>query len=212
MVMSDRMDPLPPPLPSGPPALPVEARYITRNHAFAETATWSLRAGALVIEEVNQPVRRIDLKKVKSLRLEFAPTRPEPNRFRCRITVSGGKVWDFFNRTYRGVYDFADTSAAYVEFLRALHGQLARHAPGCQFMAGASAGSYALNMGILIFVALVVVGALAFFLTVGLVWIAVIKVALMAFYTPVAIRWAKRNRPRSYAASDIPANVLPTGS
>ena len=163
----------------------------------------------MIIETADRPVRRIGLSKVVSLRLEFAPTRPEPNRFRCRLTLRGGEVLEFFNRTYRGVYDFADTSAAYVAFVEALHLELVRHAPDCIFCAGASAGNYALNMGILVFVALVVMGALIFFVSIGMVWIALIKVMLITFYTPTAIRWAKRNKPGHYAPHAIPSVVLP---
>ena len=203
------LDSVPTILSSEPPPLPAGERYVTRNHAFASTTTWSLCAGALIIEEVNRPVRRIELSKIVSLRLEFAPTRPEPNRFRCRLTQRGGKVLEFFNRTYRGVYDFADTSAAYVAFVQALHGQLVRYSPDCQFLAGSTRFSYALNLGILLLVALVVVGAVIFFISAGVVWVALIKVILIGFYTPMAIRWVTRSRPRHHTATTIPPDVLP---
>ena len=194
---------------SGPPPLPESEGYVTRNHALASTTTWSLCAGALIVAAVDRPVRRVALSKVVSVRLEFAPTRPERNRFRCRLALQGGEVLEFYNRTYRGVYDFADTSGAYVALVRELHTQLAQHAPNCRFLGGVGQGGYVLNMAILVVLALVLVGALGFFLTVGLVWVALIKLLLIAFYTPAAIRWAKRNRPQTYLPGDIPASVLP---
>jgi hypothetical protein len=201
-----------PELPSGPPALPVVGRYATRNHAFASATTWSLVGGALIIENAKQPVGRIPRAKVVSRRLEFAPTRPEPNRFRCRLTLRGGEVLEWFNRTYRGVYDFADTSAEYVACVQAVHGELGRWGPDCRFVAGASVGSYAVNLIILAVLAVGLLVALVFFLSVGLVWVALVKIVLIAFYTPTAIRWAKRNRPQGYDADAIPAAVMPNFS
>lgn len=53
--------------------------------------------------------------------------------------------------------------------------------PACTYLSGASRGAYAINLAVLALVAVVLVGALAFFLMVGLLWIAVLKVLLVIF-------------------------------
>jgi hypothetical protein len=137
------------------------------------------------------------------------PNRAEQNRYRCRLLLGSGSSLEFYNRRCNGVLDFTDTSAAYAAFVRALHAALAQHAPGCRFMAGRSPLLFCLNCVILAFVALVVVGALVFFLLAGLVWVALLKVAIILVATPSAIAWVKRNRPLAYPPAAIPPQVLP---
>jgi hypothetical protein len=184
-------------------------RYVTRNHAFAPAVTWVLDGGRLRLEEVARPPQEIALTEVQLVRLEFAPTRPEPNRFRCRLNVRTAMTLEFFNRTYRGVYDFADTSVEYVAFVRALHAALAEHAPGCRFVAGATTGAYALSWAATIFSGLMVVLAALFLLFNGLAWLILLKIALLAIFAPNVFRWLARNHPRAYPPAAVPAEMLP---
>lgn len=183
--------------------------YATRNHAFLPAQTWVLDEANIRIEDDKGPPRVVPLAAMVEVRLAFAPTRPERERYRCQLVLRNAEVLEFFNRTYRGVYDFADTSAEYSEFVRALHAALGQHAPGCRFLAGSSGAGYAFNLLVLGFVVLVVAGAFVYFVVVGLVWIALIKVLLVLFYTPTAIRWAQRNKPRTYPPDAIPSDMLP---
>ncbi len=100
------------------------------------------------------------------MRLDFDPTRMERDRFRCRLELASGETLAFFNRTYRGIADFQDTSAEYTAFVRQLHEALARHHPGCRFTAGVSGVCYALNLAALILAGVVLLGALIFFVLV----------------------------------------------
>lgn len=190
-------------------------RYATRNHAFAPPTTWVIAEPSLRLEEQRtppEPPRVIDLASIVRVRLEFAPTRPERNRYRCRLTLRNGSTLEFFNRTYAGIYDFRETSAEYADFVRALHDALVAQsalAPGRTFVAGSTWLSYGLNLAAIAFTALMFV-VLGWLLTVvSLTWMVVVKVAIIAFYVPTVIRWAARNRPRPYAPDAIPADVLP---
>jgi hypothetical protein len=40
-------------------------------------------------------------------------------------------------------------------------------------------------------------------------WLILTKLLVIAFLLPLALRWVKRNRPRRFEASAIPAEVLP---
>ena len=192
-----------------PPHLDAEAHYATRNNALTPAVVWKLRGDRLLREDGKGPPRAVTLGDVKAVQMEFAPTRPERNRYRCRITLSNATRLELLNRTYRGVYDFADTSTEYNEFMRALHAGLARHSPGCQFVAGASGASYAVNIAVLLLVLAVVIGAIGFFLVAGMLWVVLIKMVLIVFYLPSAIKWVKSNKPKQYRPSAIPKDMLP---
>lgn len=192
-----------------PPHLDAEAHYATRNNALTPAVVWKLRGDRLRREDGKGPPREVMLKEVQAVQLEFTPTRPERNRYRCRLTLRNATRLEFYNRTYRGVYDFADTSEAYVDFVQSLHAALAKHAPGCRFISGASSASFALNVVMLGLVLAVVLGALVFFVMAGMLWVVLIKLLLILFYTPTAINWVSRNKPKGYRPGAIPETVLP---
>lgn len=184
-------------------------RYATRNHAFMPVQTWVLDGPVLRIDEDTGPSRVVPLTGVATVRLAFAPTRPEPGRYRCQLVLRDAQVLEFFNRTYRGVYDFADTSSQYVAFVRAVHAALSQHAPGCRFAAGSTGAAYALNWTVTLLMGLVLGVAALFLLVNGLILLVLLKIALIAVYAPSVFRWLARNRPQAYAPNAIPPTVLP---
>lgn len=201
----------PPPLPVEPPPLPPAGAvsYATRNDAFSLARVWTLEGATLRITDSKGGERLIPLAGVNDVRLEFAPTRPELNRFRCRLTLRSGEKLEFFNRTYAGLYDFRDTSADYSGFVRALTAALARHAPGCRCLAGASGATYVLSVlatvGLVLCLGLISV----FLLASGLTWLIAIKLVIVIFYVPALVRWLKRNRPRPLNPVALAPAVLP---
>lgn len=184
--------------------------YRTRNDAFSPAQTFELKPQGVVLGSTGKTTFEIPFQDIARVELAFAPTRPERNRYRCGLTLRGGETIEFFNRTFRGIHDFQDTSAEYVAFVRALHEAVAAHHPACRFAAGVSGGRYALNMAALGFAALVLAVALVCFLLIGLVWVAAVKLLLIAFFTPASLRWLKRNKPRTYDPRAIPSELLPT--
>jgi hypothetical protein len=188
------------------------AHYATRNDAFSRPVTWTLAGAELRCDDGAGPPRVIAPADLAEVRLEYAPTRAEPNRFRCRLGLRSGEAREFFNRTCAGVLDFRDTSAEYAAFVRALHAALARHAPVCRFVAGASPARYAASVIATGFAALMVVVAALFLVFNGLAWLILLKLALMAIFLPNVFRWLARNRPCAYAPDAIPPEVLPRGA
>lgn len=184
-------------------------RYETRNHAFVPAVTWTLEEAELRCADGRDPPRVYALKDVREIRLEFAPTRPERNRYRCRLGFSRGVTVEFFNRTYRGVYDFADTSADYRAFVSALLVSVREHSPGCRFVRGAPTANYALSVAGFVVAGGAVLFVLLFALTSGLWWLVLLKAAIIAFYLPTAWRWLRRNRERPFDPALPPGEVLP---
>lgn len=183
--------------------------YATRNHAFVPATTWVLEGAALRLEDDKGPPRVIPLGQVRALRLDFAPSRPERNRFRCRLTVHPAETLTFYNRTYRGYYDFPETSPEYVAFVRALVAALRLHAPACRFLAGATGISYFFNVLTTAFIFACFAAISWFLFRVGLTWMLAIKILILIFFVPTLIHWVARNRPRGFAPSAIPPDVLP---
>lgn len=183
-------------------------RYATRNNAFVPARTYVVAGDQLLIEMTGFASNLVPMHEISEVNLAFAPTRPERNRYRCTLRTTKQKIV-FFNRTYRGIYDFPQTNPEYVAFVRALHGALLLHNPSCRFTAGSSVAVYALNIAILIFVFAMLVLLGVFLFTIGLTAIVVVKVLIILFYIPTALRWAKKNRPRKYDPRTIPDDLLP---
>ncbi len=108
--------------------------------------------------------------------------------------------------------NFADTSADYVAFVRAVIAAVAVHAPSCEYRAGTSWVHYVLNVFATGYIG-VCFTAIAYFLSrVGLTWMVAIKVLLILFYVPALIYWLVRNRPRRFTPHRIPPHVLPASA
>lgn len=196
----------------GNPAAPAGShrmRYVTRDHPLSLEQTWELAGRALCVGDGCGLPLAVPLGEIAAVRLEYAPTRAEPNRYRCTLTRRDGGELAFFNRTVRGGAEFEDRSAAFNDFVRTLHAVLAREAPGCRFRGGVPAGTYALNVLAVAFTGAVLLVAAVFVVSNGLGWLILLKVAVLAVFAPTLFRWLARNRPVRYAAGAIPARVLP---
>lgn len=200
------MEPTPP---ATPPAPDTPVRYATRNNAFEPACTWVLDGPWLWREVEGQSPVMIRLEDLQSIRLQFAPSRPEPNRYCCGLTLRNGASYSFFNRTYAGPYNFPDTSREYNVFVRALHAALARHHPGIDCLAGPGIASYLLQGGFVIAAFLLLAGVL---LLTGMQALATVQVIFIVFYLPTLLHWFKRNRRTTYPLHGIPADLLPAGS
>ena len=188
------------------PRDPVEVRYETRNDAFSPACTWILQGPWLRREVSGQPPVVMQLSDLRSIRLEFAPTRPERNRYLCKLTLQAGASYTFFNRTYRGVYDFPETNQEYVAFLTALHAALQRYHAQIQCLAGPGSLSFWLQAA---WVGIAFV-ALAWILLLTGMWQGVVlQLFFIAFYTPTLLRWFKRNRHSTYRLHAPPGDLLP---
>ena len=184
--------------------------YTTKNNALTSAQTWMLDGASLRIEHrTGGKPRVIPLSAIRSVRLDFAPSRPERNRYRCTLLATGFFGLEFYNRTYQAPFVFEDTSPEYVAFIRALHAAMIVHSPRCRYYAGAGWGSYVLNLLATAWIGLCFAAISWFLSRVNLTWMIAIKVALLLFYMPVLVHWLHRNRPREYEPEVIPPDVLP---
>ncbi len=205
--MSDFPAPLPPPLPPAADAVV----YATRNDAFSPPWTLRLAGGQLTVEvESGRGQSRVlDLAQAEELRLEFAPTRFEPGRYRCRLRLRGGAMVTFYNRRYEGLAAFCDTSGDYRAFVTALIAAIARYAPDCHLVAGSGTGNYMFGLLGFMVAAVAVMFVAVWSLRVGLWWLVIVKALILVFYFPTAVRWLRRNRQRAFPPHAPPPEVLP---
>jgi hypothetical protein len=184
--------------------------YATRNNAFTPETRWILNGANLWQEAEGSTPRLLPLVQLAGLRLDYAPTRMEPHRYRCRLLSARGETkGEFFNRRYAGVAEFKDTSSDYAAFVSNLLAACVDHAPHCRVQQGGSMAGYVFNVLAYLVGVIAVLLVLGFALTVGLWWLVLVKAALIVFYLPRGWRWLQRNRPRTYALGEVPERVLP---
>ncbi|WP_221029306.1 hypothetical protein [Actomonas aquatica] len=199
---------LPPPLPAAAAGVD-RAQYATRNDGLSPACVWVIAAGALQQIVDGQVKRVVALSEVTEVRLDYAPTRVEANRYRCQLRLRSGVGITFFNRRFESFGRFADTSPAYRDFLDTLLAALRDVAPQCRFVTGVGSALYFVNVLAFAVGVLAVVGVLIFSLVVGLWALVILKALLIAFYVPRAWRWLRRNRERDFDPRDVPTAVVP---
>ncbi len=187
-------------------------QYQTRNNAFRAEEIWRLAPPNLLLGPADGVGRSFALADVVEFRLTFAPTRVEPNRYRCELRLVDGASLEFFNRCYVALGEFRETSAEYTDFVFALHDALRSHAPACRFSAGSGRVRWLVNLASLLFAGAVLIGAVFFLFTGGWWWLLFAKLTVLGLFLPLAGRWIQLNRPRSHRWEQIPPEVLPRPS
>jgi hypothetical protein len=184
-------------------------RYETRDDALSKPFVVELDGERLRVTWEGLPPLERPLAEVACVRLAFDPTRAETNRFELALELRSGERFRWFNRRYRGVLDFEDSSTEYAELARRLCAEVRRAAPTCRFVGGAGPLRFLVNVLCVAFFSVVFVAALVWFLFVGFLWGIALKLLLALFLGPAVYRWLRRNRPREFDPLAIPAELLP---
>jgi hypothetical protein len=182
--------------------------YTQRPHAFSPERTYALGPEDLTWKD-DKSEGRLAYADFTEVRLAYAPTRVQKNRFLLTLVGKQGKPLQISNASYRSLADFEDRSLGYSRFVVALHRAVAVANPGVRFVSGNTRGQYTLNGLMAAFAVAVMVAGLVFFIAFGLVWVALIKMGLMAYYLPSLLRYLGRNRPCNYDPANIPPEMLP---
>jgi hypothetical protein len=183
--------------------------YTQRPHAFASERLWMAGPEALTWKD-DKGEGRLAYADLAEVRLAYAPTRVQKNRFLLSLKSVEGSPLHIGNESYRGLADFEDRSAAFRDFVFALHRAVAATNLAVRFVAGNTSGWYALHWLMTGLAMAAIIAGLVFFLTFGLVWVALIKVGLIVYYLPTLRRYLARNQPRRYDPLAIPPGMLPT--
>jgi hypothetical protein len=183
--------------------------YQFRSNAFVKMRRYTLTDDAMTWEEEGKPLDGVFYDDISEIRLAYAPTRWETNRYRAQIIFRQGGMAELFNVDYRGFADFAQLNDEYVAFLRELHRRLADKSVPVVLRKGNSAAAYVGNIAL---AALIAVGLAAIFVvlvTIGLAWLAIVKLMVILFFIPTLIRYMQRAKPGTYDPRAIPDDMLP---
>lgn len=191
---------------SKPP--PLQPDHICRVSVLEPEKRWSLRDDTLWMESGGRPPVAIPLASLRNVRLMFAPTRFQRNRFQCHLYNANGCCAEIQNEHYKGVMDFEDRSGSYRGLVEALVKRTAAVNPSCRFSTGTSWTSWILQTGFLAFM-FIVLAFVLYAMGSAASSLVVVKLLLIAFYVPTAAAWIIKNKPRVFSPDQAPAKLLP---
>jgi hypothetical protein len=184
--------------------------YTFRSNAFVKRRRYLLTGDALTWEEEGKPLDGVFFDDIAEIRLAYAPTRWETNRYRAQIIFKQGGMAELFNVDYRGIGNFAQLNEDYVAFLRELHRRLAERGVPIVFRKGNSPVGFVGNVALTGFIAVCLAAIFILLVTIGLTWLAIAKLVVILFFIPTLVRFMRRARPGSYDPRAISEDVLPT--
>jgi hypothetical protein len=180
--------------------------YSVRRHAFEKERRWTVDGTGLAWQAEDSS-GRLAYSDIASIRLDYGATRADFARFRCHVTGRTG-TYTVVSSHFDGPGSFSDRRDTYAPFVRTLIVRTAAANPRCRFHAGVSPARFWAT-ALLLFVSLIVLATAVLSLGVPALWYLYLKIAVLIVLLPVAFIWIKRNRPRRFQPSAIPADVLP---
>lgn len=186
-----------------------------RSSVLERETSWRLMPDALEREQVLKDGKdltvRYPYRDIREIRLSFAPSRVDSRRYRCDFQLTNGTLAAILSSHYAGIADFEDRGATYVPLVRGLIAHVAAANPKCKFEAGKRPGTYwgehiflFLMLMLLVFV-LGAVGGLS------LSHLVLVKLGILVTYIPLMILYTRKNWPRSFDPTAIPAEIMPSG-
>jgi len=191
-----------------PPPLSID--HQVRVSVLEKETLWSLRGDTLYLSAEGMAEIPIPLSAIRKLRLSYAPTRMQRNRYQCRLHTAVSECAVIQNEHYAGFASFEDRSETYRLLISNIVRKLAASRPDCEFIGGIGLWSWLFQTAFLLamFALLAVV---MFYMWTAIGWLVVVKLLILAFYMPTAWRWIARNKPRRFLPGTIPPELLPQG-
>lgn len=186
----------------------VRQSYTVRRNALETERTWTVDASGLSWTSTDKS-GHFDFKDITSIRLEWTGSRFDHARHACHVRRFNGWTETIVSTYYDGPAQFGDRAEGYRAFVSALVQQTAAANPSCVFHAGSGILHYAFNVAFMT-TSLALLALVMFTIGIPLHWLILTKLLVIAFLLPLALRWVKKNRPRRFEASAIPADVLPS--
>lgn len=182
--------------------------YSKRRNLFEKGETeWRVEDDALVRRDPEGHEQRFFWTDLTGVRIGYAPTRWKTQRHNLVLTFGSADI-EIDNQHFAGVGDFADRSAAYTPFARAVLAKAAATHPDLMVRVGAKPSSYVLNLlfvGVT-FAALLIV---LIVLPVNFGFYIILKLVLIVAMLPVFVRWIRHARPRLVRPDALPDDALP---
>jgi hypothetical protein len=192
---------------------PVPPPFVARANVLEYEAIWRLTPDALELQ--GGPAARPDVvmllpyRDIVGVRLSYAPSRFDPGRYRCDLTMRSGRRIAILSTHYAGIGDFEDRAATYAPFVRALVARVATGNPSARFRTGRNPVAYwAEHLFLIAMVAFLVfvLSATGFGPLSESSWA---KLAIILGSVPLLMVYTSKNWPGRFAPDAIPKDVLP---
>jgi hypothetical protein len=181
--------------------------YSVRRSALEKQRVWRVdRSGLSWSYEGHQG--HFDFKEITAIRLEWAASRADHNRYACYVRRFNGWTETIVSTHYAGPMQFVDQRETYSPFVMALLSSAAGANPACTFHAGASLLSYAGSF-LILGTSLLLLAAVALSIGIPLTGLIVAKLIVLAFLVPLGLNWLRKNRPRQFSPPGVPPDVIP---
>lgn len=185
------------------------ASYTQRLHAFVPSRTYTVTDDALLWRDGKGGSGRLAYADLAEVRLSYAPTRVQKNRYFMTLSTGHDKPLQISNEDYRGLADFQDRSLSYRVFVDELYRAIAAANSSVCYRSGSSKARHMLHWAITLFLILVLATAAMVLLATGLYWLIVVKLAVIAYFLPLLRRYLRLNTPNAYDPLALPESMLP---
>jgi len=183
-------------------------RYAFRPRPFTAETTLELTRDMLVANRAGRETS-IPYREIATIRLFYAPRGINFSGFRAKIYTRNGKTVSFEDRSYKSLVEQERLEGPYRMFVEALVARTAAANPDVLLHAGKIAPMLAL----VALVGAVTLALLAYFgfraLTAGQYGTALGVAVFVGYFSLWTWQFTIRNRPRTFNARAIPADILP---
>jgi hypothetical protein len=145
---------------------------------------------------------------IAAIRLSYRPMGMQHSRFRADIDHVDGRRITIFS-TSKQTVALMEPQAGYSAFIQQLHRHLAAASSTTKLSAGLRPGIYAVIVAVLAFVGLAMTALLLRALLTGEFAGVVFIIGFAVFFGWQISGFIRRNKPRNYTFSSVPAELLP---
>lgn len=182
--------------------------YAHTPKPFGREVTFTLKGRELIVSDERKTLTA-PLKEVVQVRLTYEPRNTMAKGFRMKLWLSNNRTAAMSNLAWKSLIQVERQDAPYRAFITNLITEIGKANPACIFLAGQPKP----------FWLLVVAAALA--TVAGFIWLivrsmqagsssmALLTVVFGAYFTFTIGEMIRRNRPRTFTAQTIPADLLP---
>ncbi|MDP2228750.1 MAG: hypothetical protein Q8J78_14870 [Moraxellaceae bacterium] len=179
--------------------------YTLRRHALEPLMIWQVAADALECRTERGPMQRWPYAGMAELRLQYDPTRFNPDNYVCLLTPLKGERIRLPSTHFAGIGHFDNRAADYRAFVQALTTRLADANPRCHFAAGPTPARFWAGQVVQWLALLLVAVVIGMTGSVPLFFLLLLAV----IYLPLAWHYGRRNRPQAFVPPHLPEAVLP---
>jgi hypothetical protein len=146
---------------------------------------------------------------IASIRLSYRPVSMQSRRFRADIERTRGERIAILSTTWQTVSLMTPQDQDYRAFITELHRRMRAAGSKASLMGGIGTVSYAIAVGILVLLAIAMIGLLVRALATSEFTGALFLIGIAVWFAWTIGGFIKRNRPRRYSFDALPATLLP---